>query len=181
MPTQKAHEKGSEAPEALQTRAKTITRCLERWEQLWALPGLAGRVRVQFSSRLRSSWGRAYPRRGLITLASSLRAAPSRRLQEVLCHEVAHVAVHWKYGPGVRPHGREWEELVRAAGLRPMRRLAGEARAQAARAASTYEHRCPVCQALRLSKRPMQAWRCAACTRAGLPGLLTITRLTPER
>jgi hypothetical protein len=39
-----------------------------------------------------------------------------------------------------------------------------------------YDHWCPVCQSSRTGRRPVKAWRCAACVAAGLDGKLEITR-----
>ena len=41
-----------------------------------------------------------------------------------------------------------------------------------------YDHWCPVCQSSRQARRPVKAWRCAACVAAGLDGRLEITRRT---
>ncbi len=41
----------------------------------------------------------------------------------------------------------------------------------------TWLHRCPVCQASRSARRAVHRWRCAACVRAGLNGLLLIERV----
>jgi hypothetical protein len=41
-----------------------------------------------------------------------------------------------------------------------------------------YDHWCPVCQSSRQARRPVKAWRCAACVAAGLDGKLEITRRT---
>jgi hypothetical protein len=37
-----------------------------------------------------------------------------------------------------------------------------------------FEHRCPVCQSVRLARRRMTAWRCAECVEAGLNGVIDI-------
>jgi len=42
-----------------------------------------------------------------------------------------------------------------------------------------YDHWCPVCQSSRVGRRPVKAWRCAACVAAGLDGKLEITRPLP--
>ena len=45
---------------------------------------------------------------------------------------------------------------------------------------TTYDHWCPVCQATRPAKKPVRAWRCAACVAAGLQGRLEITPRAPR-
>ena len=34
-------------------------------------------------------------------------------LHQTVAHEVAHLLAHQLYGRGIRPHGREWQELMR--------------------------------------------------------------------
>jgi len=93
------------------------------WAQVWDLPGLESRLRVSFSTRMWRSLGRCQPERRVIRLAAWLRAAPAALLAEVLCHEVAHVAVHELHGRSCRPHGAEWKALMRAAGFQARARI----------------------------------------------------------
>ncbi len=100
---------------------------------------------------------------------------------EIVCHEAAHLVVFERHGRGGRPHGREWQELMRRVGLAPRVRiqLAPDDAARSVRAASPrvqFEHRCPVCQMSRLARRPMSRWRCRACVRAGRSGRLEVLR-----
>ena len=44
-----------------------------------------------------------------------------------------------------------------------------------------YLHSCTVCDFHRTARRPMHAWRCAACVAAGLSGELQITRKEASR
>ncbi len=111
-------------PELLREKAR-------RWEEVWGLPGLLDSVTVEFSTRMRVSLGLCRPAQGRIRLAVSLLnggADPgtgglpasdvrSSLLEEVLCHELAHVAVHRLYGPRAKPHGPEWKSLLVKAGL----------------------------------------------------------------
>ena len=153
---------------------------LHHWLQTWKTPGLAGQTRIEISPRLTRSLGRCYPDKRLIRIASYLESAPDGLLQEVLCHEMAHLATRELHGRNVRPHGREWKALMTSAGFEPRTRLPsrnGAPRAGRRRRASTvYLHRCPVCQLFRAARGLMSRWRCAACVASGLEGRLTITQ-----
>jgi len=120
---------------------------IAHWATTWERPGLEQRLYISFSSRMTRSLGRCHPERGVIRLASWLREAPAGLLAEVLCHEVAHVATYELHGRACRPHGVEWQALMRAAGFEPRVRLPAELlpqglrrqRAGAARPASLAE------------------------------------------
>jgi len=157
---------------------------VRHWGDLWDQPDLAERVSISFSPRLTRSLGRTNPSRGVVRLAVHLQDAPPETLEEVLCHEVAHVAVHHRHGPGAKPHGPEWADYVRKAGFEPRVKApavlgdegrGGMVKPPAPQAAATFEHRCPVCHTTRLARRPMPSWRCAECLDAGLPGRMLIT------
>jgi len=96
---------------------------VERWEAAWGLPGLSDSVTVEFSRRLRSSFGNCRSAEGKIRLAERLRNGNRRLLEEILCHELAHVAVHRLHGPRARPHGPEWRRLMARAGFSPRARI----------------------------------------------------------
>jgi predicted SprT family Zn-dependent metalloprotease len=148
---------------------------LEDWAQTWGVPDLATAVTIRFSHRLLRSMGRCKPAQGLVTLSAGLETGDPNVLAEVLCHEVAHIAAYRLHGAGATPHGKEWQDLVSAAGFKP-RVLAREAAAPPARRRRLrrYEHRCQVCQSVRYGGRPVRQWRCAECLAAGLAGALTI-------
>ena len=150
------------------------------WARAWDVPDLPERVQIRESRRMRVSLGRCVAERGEIRIASFVLAAPAALLEEVLCHELAHVAVALRHGRW-RPHGPEWKELMRRAGREPRARIpAGEVDrllARAPRRRILWEHRCPLCHASRLAGRPVRNWRCARCRAAGLTGRLVITRL----
>jgi len=134
---------------------------------------------VTVSDRLTTTLARCWPRTGRIEL--SARALGDRvRLPELLCHEAAHLAVHVLHGPRCRPHGPEWQALMRQAGFEPRATIVSACRVvrpKPARAATArYEHVCPVCHTRRTAKRPVPRWRCAACVAAGLDGKMTIRR-----
>ena len=67
-------------------------RALDRWLHLWDVPHLEAKSRIEWSPRLTRSLGRSYPDKRLIRIASYLESAPDGLLQEVLCHEMAHLA-----------------------------------------------------------------------------------------
>lgn len=157
-----------------------LTQLVRSWGLRWGVPGLELRVRVQWSRRLRTSLGRAFPARHLVRLDQALASATPTLLVQTLCHEVAHVAVAELFPAGAKPHGAEWAALMKSAGFEPQVRtpnVAGTAiLGQSPSARRLYLHRCPVCQSRRLGRRPVHAWRCAACAAVGLPGQLEILR-----
>ena len=154
-----------------------------RWGALWDVPDLEQGVSISFSTRLRKSLGRCRPSTGRVTLRADLRHGDPERLAEVLCHEIAHVAVFRLHGPTAAPHGAEWRELVSRAGFAPRVKAMEIAPARTPLSEPTailpYEHRCPVCQSVRYARRPVPRWRCAECLDAGLRGELVITRHPP--
>jgi predicted SprT family Zn-dependent metalloprotease len=151
------------------------------WARLWRTPGLGERLVIEYSCRLRKSLARSLASRRLVRLNPILQLPQNARLlPEVLCHEAAHVAVFELHGPACRPHGPEWIRLVTRAGFSPRLYVPVEDESQGTHArwatCFVYEHRCPVCQAARLGRRPVPRWRCADCVSAGLDGHLLITR-----
>lgn len=167
---------GKASPSA-ETRARASLRSAF---DAWGESDAAANVRLEFSTRMTSSLGRCYPDRQLIRLHEDLRDRDAQQvLHEVICHEAAHIVAFERHGRGIRPHGPEWADLVRAAGVPARTRIPCEVELDAgtngrARSQATYEHRCPVCQTVRYAKRPVRRWRCAACVEAGLSGELQI-------
>lgn len=170
---------------------------------LWDVPLLAKSIRVQTSARYRRSLGAYHPSRAQITLASwLLDEAPHPLLDEVLCHEAAHAAVHLSVGAvgsdlrgglravlGIgrgrrerpRPHGPEWRAFMVAAGLEPRVRIPealmpADMRAKMS-AGKRWEHRCLGCQAVRMARGRMTRWRCRRCVEKGGSGRLEIRRV----
>ena len=159
------------------TSSSELRKRLSQLFELWGVTELSEEATVEFSTRMTRSLGRCYPMRSLIRIAARLRDEPPAILDEVLCHEAAHLAAFRLYGPTAKPHGREWQDLVRKAGFPPATRLrveAGSSLAPQRKNAVNYEHRCPICQASRVARRSMRRWRCASCREAGLEGLLEI-------
>jgi predicted SprT family Zn-dependent metalloprotease len=154
-------------------------RQLRAWGLRWELRDLHRSVTVEWTRRFRRALGRVHLERRVVRLSSKLAKAPNEILLEVLCHEVAHLAVGDLYGRRCQPHGREWAALVRAAGFEPQSTIPWPP--PLARPASSttirrrYVHRCFVCHVQRTAWRPVRQWRCAACRRAGLDGRLEIS------
>ena len=156
---------------------------LRRWGPLWGCPALARRVSVTKNPRLRATVARYVLRTQTIELGPRFFRLRQDRLA-VLCHEAAHAAVVFKCGPTAAPHGSVWARLVKMAGYptRRVRCVPTQGRHHGALTPrhngnrTIFEHRCPVCQFLRVARRPVPTWRCPDCTQAGLDGVLQITR-----
>jgi SprT protein len=165
-----------------QVREPTVPQArVARLANIWNIPGLQERVSIQFSRRMRRSLGRCIPRRRSVRLNPWVLQRNPELMEEVLCHELAHIAAFELHGAKVRPHGREWRALMRAAGFGPRirARLSRDVQAEPNGqwpAEPLYEHRCPVCQITRLARRRVPQWRCAACASAGLEAKLVITK-----
>jgi len=140
---------------------------IDQWLREWGAGELEGQLSVEYNRRLRRSLGRCRPGTGRVELAHWLRGAPDTILAEVLCHEVAHAAVHLLYGD-CRPHGR----------LMPSDVLPNELRHHT-HPRLPWDHRCPRCDASRRGRRATTGWRCSRCITAGFDGELEITRDSP--
>jgi predicted SprT family Zn-dependent metalloprotease len=154
------------------------------WSTLWGVSGLEHNCRISFSNRLRRSLGRCYPRRRSITLAAHLKNESFHLIEEVLCHELAHLAVFESHEETCRPHGPEWAKLVHAAGFEPRTRFHRETHNNphpVQRRRHIYSHRCPVCQSKWAARRSMHNWRCSACIRLGFDGRLEIQHTSGQQ
>jgi predicted SprT family Zn-dependent metalloprotease len=153
------------------------------WTRAWNLAGIEDRITITASSRLRNGLANCDPHKRLIRVRADLLGGTRKRLLETFCHEMAHIVVYELYGRAARPHGPEWRSLVSAAGFEPRTRIPLERATDGSHPvmseirATSYEHRCPVCQATRRAKRPVTRWRCSACRAIGLDGRMLITRI----
>lgn len=150
-----------------------------RYLLLWGMPDLASSVSIQFSYRLRSSLGRTLVDARRIRLHVLLANTDEQLLDEVLCHELAHIVVYERFGREVKPHGPEWATLVRQAGFEPRLRI-GVGSEGPPMTEGRFEHRCPVCQAVRLARRSIPNLRCKSCLEAGLEGKLLIRKVARQ-
>lgn len=146
---------------------------------LWGMPELSGSVSVEYSRRLTRSLGRTQVANHHVRLNPILEKDEQSLLDEVLCHELAHIAVYEHFGPAAKPHGKEWADLVEKAGYEPRIRIGLEG-SELSKSVRKFEHICPVCQTVRYAAREMTRWRCAACADAGLDGVLLIRRIAGE-
>ncbi len=128
-----------------------------------------------------SSLGRSHPQTRLVRVAAYLKQADPALVEEVLCHEMAHVAAYAIHGGRIRrPHGPEWRQLMQTAGYPPKVRMAvppGLAPPKRKRTRRAYLHLCLLCKMTRLAGRAMRRWRCARCRRNGFDGKLRIAKL----
>jgi SprT-like family len=156
---------------------------IDGWIAIWRVPELRSQVMFRRNPRLRVTVARWVQASQCVELG--IRFFQLRRHQEeILCHELAHAAAVAKHGPSVSAHGLEWRALVRAAGFEPKVRWlsARENKTRGivrGRTSRLYEHRCCVCQAVRLARRAMKQWHCVECVNAGLAGRLEIIALSP--
>ena len=174
------------------TDARQIEAILLQLGALWKAPELAA-IPVELNPRLSRTLGRLVGRPWRMELGP--RALVSeKRLREVVTHEGAHAVLAMNAGPThPPPHGPEWRELMALAGYTnatgahwACHRRTGQSPQQKRKQqqqpsprtqpAIAYDHWCPVCQSSRQARRPVKAWRCAACVAAGLDGRLEITR-----
>jgi predicted SprT family Zn-dependent metalloprotease len=166
---------------ALRSALPDLDERLAAWSSIWQIPDLTRGLEIQVSPRLRRSLGRCDPRQGIVRLNPALLEVSPNWLIETLCHEVAHVAAFRLHGPKIRPHGREWAALMTAAGFKPQARVQERSVPKAIRQRSQprrlYEHRCRVCQARRIARRPFRRWLCRRCVEAGLAGRLEIVSI----
>lgn len=96
----------------LELRGKT-----HAWCAAWGVASLAHEARIAYSTRQRTSLGRARYEGERILLNAVLRDPALRPLlEEVLCHELAHLAARRLHGRAIRPHGKEWKALLKSVG-----------------------------------------------------------------
>lgn len=162
-------------------RAEVLRDSIIHWAGLWGVPRLGEKVTLRASSRFQRSLGTYRASRMEIALASWLVDGPPDLLEEVLCHEAAHAALHLTCRDGVRPHGPEWQDLMARAGVPARARIPAselpESRRRALSKTHTWEHRCPVCQATRFAKTRVTRWRCSRCRAEGRSGELLVERV----
>ena len=174
------------SPDFVQTAgahsANRLAAAVQSWADVWQLPALPRSVDITRNPRLRSTVARFRRDKNTVEVGPRFFALRARRV-EVLAHEMAHAAIAIKYGRAAKAHGPEWQSLIRAIDLPPQVQLTtavASPRPAKIHPPTRYAHRCPVCQMVRLSRRPNKRWRCRSCIEAGLAGTLEITRFAPK-
>lgn len=148
------------------------------WICQWRVPALLQQISLRRNDSLRTTIARWRENEKCLELGPRF-FRMRRRRAEILCHELAHSAAIRIYGQEVSPHGPEWKALVTAAGYLPSSTLKTSNPSSLTphrRQSTWYEHRCPVCHAVRFAKKRMPQWRCPECTEHGLPGLLEVNK-----
>ncbi|TWI53773.1 SprT protein [Pseudomonas duriflava] len=103
--------------EALLARVEA---CFQRAEQYFKRPF----TRAQVSLRLRGQRaGVAHLNENLLRFNETLyRNNQEHFLKQTVAHEVAHLVAHQLFGMRIKPHGEEWQNIMRAVyGLEPNR------------------------------------------------------------
>jgi predicted SprT family Zn-dependent metalloprotease len=159
---------------ALSHHESTIQREVDRLCELWDISSIRDDIDIEFTSRLTRSLGRTHPAKKNIRLNRHLLANLVEYLEEVLCHEVGHIATFYKFGDSVSPHGEEWQSLVRLAGFEPTTKLDVALEQSEERSKRQFSHSCPRCFTKRIAKVRMTRWRCGTCVAEGMEGNLLI-------
>lgn len=140
-----------------------LQRLTQRIAEMWEMPEIA-RVRVGYNSRLRTTLGRALLDEARVELNPRLLRDHPDELVPTLAHELAHLAVHVRFGRRAGAHGREFRTLMRALNLnaRATHDLpVGHLRRR--RRKYLYLHRCDICGNATVARRVLRDRVCAAC------------------
>jgi len=126
---------------------------------------IAGELRVEWNSRLKTAAGRADYRQKLISLNRRLLEYPTE-IDRTLRHELAHILAQFRAGRRrIPPHGVEWQHACVDLGIADEKRchnLPFPAQTYAARLI----YRCPNChQEFPRVRRVRRAVACLACCR----------------
>jgi SprT protein len=106
---------------------------------------IAGELRVEWNSRLKTAAGRADYRQKLVSLNPRLSEYPTE-IDRTLRHELAHILAQFHAGRRrILPHGVEWREACRDLGISDEKRCHNLPFAVSERA-RRYLYRCPGCQ-----------------------------------
>ena len=127
---------------------------------------IAGAVRVEWNSRLRSCAGRATPRHSLVSLNPRLREHGVEEIDRTFRHELAHLLAHFRIRRRrIAPHGPEWRQACADLGV-PNESRCHNLPFPIARRTRPYTYRCPNCHHdFPRVRRIRRAIACLACCR----------------
>jgi len=167
-PVMGEHGRQSAHVESHSSSIPAATELLEmsrHWVRRIGEPALADTLRVEWSARLKSTAGLAYPGLQLVRLNPRLAEFPGE-IERTLKHELAHLVAHHRAGSRrIASHGPEWQQACEALGLEeetachrlPLPR---------ARRPRPYRYHCPRCGRVYERCRPFkQATACGECCR----------------
>lgn len=159
---------GWEGDTALDGRVLAI-QCRERVQEL-GLAELAGRLRVGWNRRLRSTAGRAWLNEGWIELNPRLLEHGRDEVRLTLLHELAHLVAHERHGRGIAPHGAEWQQACAELGI-PGAPVTHRLDLPRHRQRKRFLYQCPACglEMKRVRRMKRQA-ACLACCRKHADG-----------
>ena len=144
----------------LKNRAASLLRALNA-------ESLAGRLRVEWNRRMRTTVGRTDFRRCLISLNPALQKFGPAEVDRTLRHELAHLLAQFRFCKRRRilPHGREWRNACRDLGIAGER--AGHTLPLTGRELRRrFTYRCQNCQRdFPRVRRIRRATACLACCR----------------
>jgi predicted SprT family Zn-dependent metalloprotease len=157
--------------------ANQIKASIDRFCGAWGVEEIRNDIQVEFSTQLTRSLGRTQPLQKVIRLNTELCTTLNDHLDEVVCHELAHIAVVYQHGVSIKPHGEEWQNLVRSVGYEPTVRMYVNSQASPGKLLKSYRHYCPVCHSQRIGRTRITGWRCTECVANGLSGELKIEKI----
>jgi predicted SprT family Zn-dependent metalloprotease len=154
------------------------TNLLNRLSKKWKLPNLYwSDLQLEWSPRLKKSLGIAYPGKRLARFNCLLKLDEySYLLDEVVCHELAHLVAYDHEKKYLANHNSVWKELMTEAGFEPRLGLSIDDLRPVSMKQNRvlYAHTCPVCHASRASLKPNPSWICIGCRNVGFDGKLNI-------
>ncbi len=153
----------SPGPDASLPGRATLLAIAQRCGRAWEMPHLAQRARIGYNARLRTTLGRAVLDERRVELNPRMLRRHPGELVPTLVHEIAHVAVHMRYG-AVAPHGVQWRVLMRAVDMsaRATHDLPTDGLTRRRRR-YLYLHRCSDCGYTFVARKVRRDYYCVAC------------------
>lgn len=129
----------------------------------WGLDDFAGRVRIAYNPRMRTTLGRALLDELRVELNTRLLHEYPGQLLAVLAHELAHIAARLLYGR-VQPHGIHFRRLMQQVGQDPSATHSlATGHLQRRRNRYLYLHRCSDCGYSFVARRVRRDCYCSSC------------------